>query len=260
MRAHSGPASLGLTLALSLSGGMTTAVEADENQLPIGTHDGFDEAYARRGECFANGWAVDPDDVDAPVTVQILVDGEVLAEVQATEFRQDIVDAGIDPNGTAGFQVFMGLLGITFDVTHTVLVRAQDPQTGEWQDLDSTPRTILCTNLQGFHDGNHGEVTRAGCVATGWARDADTDFGPRAQVRVKVDGKVVAETTADQFRQDLVDAGIGDGYYGWSVNLFGRAAPNDQHVITAEARDTSLKRIWLPLFETDKVLTCQPAA
>lgn len=227
-----------------------------ENSLPEGTHDGFDHLYARRGECYANGWAVDPDDVDAPVTVRIRVDGEVLAEVEATEYRQDIVDAGIDPDGTAGFTVFMGLFGITFDVPHTILVEARDAQTDEWRVLDSSPRAIVCSNLQGFHDIHSGVVSRRDCMAAGWAADRDTETGPRVQVRIKVDGRVVAETTADQFRQDVLDAGIGDGFYGWSVDLFGKLTPGVEHVVTAEMRDTSLKRLWLPVFETDRHLTC----
>ena len=133
--------------AMLLLGAIAPSALGVENRLPDGTHDGFDHLYARRGECYANGWAVDPDDVDAPVTVRILLDGEVLTEVEATEYRQDIVDAGIDPAGTAGFTVFMGLLGITFDVPHEVLVEARDAQTAEWRVLDGSPRTIVCSNL-----------------------------------------------------------------------------------------------------------------
>jgi hypothetical protein len=232
-----------------------TAV-AVENRLPDGTHDGFDLPFARRGECYANGWAVDPDDPEAAVTVQIIVDGVVVAQVEATEYRQDIVDAGIDPAGTAGFTVFMGPLGIGFDVEHTVLVKAQDPQTGEWRDLDGSPRTLTCTNVNGFHDGNEGIVAREDCIASGWALDHDSPSGPRARVRVKVDGKVVGETTASQFRQDVLDAGIGDGFSGWSVDLFGSMTPGVEHLVTAEARDTDLKRVWLPVFGTDRHMTC----
>lgn len=244
------------TGVLLISAMAAPAVVATENRLPEGTHDGFDHPYARRGECYANGWAVDPDDTDADVTVRILVDGIQVSEVQATEYRQDIVDAGIDPAGTAGFLVFLGSLGISFDVLHTVLVQAQDAQTQEWRTLDGSPRTLTCSNLQGSHDGSSGVVGRTDCIATGWAVDRDTENGPRARVRVKVDGRVVAETTADQFRPDLLEIGIGDGYYGWAVDLFGRVTPGVEHVITAEVRDTSLKRLWLPLFDTDRLLTC----
>jgi hypothetical protein len=246
------------SVALLLLTAFIPTVLGVENRLPEGTHDGFDQLNARRGECYANGWAVDPDDVDAPVTVRILVDGAILTEIEATEYRQDIVDAGIDPDGTAGFLVFMGDLGITFDVTHSILIEARDAQTAEWRRLDGSPRAIMCSNLQGFHDAESGIVSREDCVAAGWAADRDTQFGSRARVRIRVDGKVVAEVTADQFRQDVLDAGIGDGFYGWSVNLFGKVTPNVEHIVRAEMRDTTLRRLWLPLFETDKTLTCLP--
>ena len=65
-----------------------------------------------------NGWAVDPDDPTAPVTVQVFADGAVVAEVEAVEYRQDIVDAGIDPDGTAGFWIDLGPL-VSSDESHT---------------------------------------------------------------------------------------------------------------------------------------------
>jgi hypothetical protein len=77
-------------------------------------------------------------------------------------------------------------------------------------------------------------------------------------VRVKVDGKVVAETTADQFRADVQAAGFGDGYSGWTINLFGLVTPRVSHLITAEERDATLKRVWLPLYGTNIYLTCTP--
>ena len=65
----------------------------------------------------------------------------------------------------------------------------------------------------------------------------------RVQVRIKVDGRVAAETTANEFREDVRDAGYGDGFSGWSVNLFGRTTPFAEHVVSAEARDTTAKGI-----------------
>jgi hypothetical protein len=78
---------------------------------------------------------------------------------------------------------------------------------------------------------------------------------------VIVDGKVVAETTADQFRQDVIDAGYPtDGYVGWSVGLYGKLAPGVAHEVTAEVRDTSLKKVWVPVFDAPRQLTCMPTS
>ena len=236
------------------------AAMAAENQFPNGFHDNVGGTYARRGECVAAGWAVDPDSPSTRVTVRISVDGTLLTTVLADQFRQDLLDAGVSPDGFSSFYVFMGPLGITFDAQHSILVQAQDNETAEWINLGSTPQTITCTNVVGQHDGNEGTVSRAYCLARGWAVDFDTPSGPRAKVRVKVDGKVVAETTADLYRQDVIDAGYPtDGYVGWVVNLFGRLTPGVDHEVTAEVRDTDLRKVWVPVFDAPRHINCQAA-
>jgi hypothetical protein len=245
-----------MTMVFSAS----TALAVD-TQLPIGSHDNVGGTYARRGECVAAGWAVDPDSPTDRVTVRISVDGNLLTTVLADQYRQDLVDAGVPGDGFSGFHVFMGGLGISFDVQHSILIEAQDLQTGQWTHLDGTPQNITCTNIAGQHDGNEGTVSRFDCVASGWAADFDTPTGPRARVRVIVDGKVVAETTADQFRQDVIDAGYPtDGYVGWSVDLFGRLTPGVDHSVTAEVRDTDLKKVWVPVFDAPRHITCMPTS
>lgn len=235
-----------------------TALAVD-NLLPIGSHDNVGGTYPRRGECVAAGWAVDPDDPSSRVTVRISVDGSLLTTAVADQYRQDLVDEGVPGDGYSSFYVFMGPLGITFDAPHSILIEAQDLQTGDWIRLDGTPQTITCTNLAAFHDGNEGTVGRIDCVAFGWAADFDTPNGPRVQVRVKVDGKVVAETTANLFRQDVIDAGYPtDGFVGWSVDLFGRMTPRVAHTVSAEVRDTGLKRLWLPVPDAPRLMTCLP--
>jgi len=235
-----------------------TALAVD-NQPPIGSHDNVGGAFPGRGECVAAGWAVDPDDPLSRVSVRISVDGDLLTTAVADQFRQDLVDAGVPGDGFSSFYVFMGPLGITFDASHSILIEAQDLQTGDWTQLDGTPNTITCTNVAASYDGNEGTVGRRDCIATGWAADFDTPNGPRVQVRIKVDGKVVAETTADGFRQDVIDAGYPtDGFVGWSVDLFGRVTPRVPHLITAEVRDTGLKKLWLAVPGGPKQLNCLP--
>ncbi len=242
---------VGLVLATSVAP-MTLAVD---NQLPGGFHDG-NEGVARRGECWAAGWAVDPDSPAERVTVRITVDGNLLTTVLADEFRQDLLDAGVSPAGNSSFFVYLGPLGVGFDASHSVLTEAQDLQTGEWSVLGSSPRSILCTNAGGFHDGNAGFVARADCYATGWATDWDTP-GVAVTVRVKVDGRVVAQTSADEVRASPDPGVLPDGPYGWTIDLFNHMSSDVPHVVTAEMRDSTLKRTWIPLFETDKSLTCE---
>jgi hypothetical protein len=222
--------------------------------LPTGTHDGAIPALAKNGLCYANGWAFDPDDPSGDVTVRISADGTVVATVEAGDFRQDLLDGGFG-DGTAAFWVPLAGL-ISPGVAHVIRVDALDDETSTWTALDSTPRVLTCTGLDGFHDTAGGTFGRSSCRVEGWAFDADAPTGPRVEVRASVDGHVVADTTADLLREDVRDAGFGDGYSGFSIDLFGRMTPNVDHVVTIEARDTDAKRIWLPLEDTDKVMAC----
>lgn len=248
----------GMLAGLLLAGTLAPAALAIDNQSPDGFHDG-NQGVVPRGECWAAGWAVDPDSPSERVNVRILVDGTELVTVQADQFRQDLLDAGVSPDGYSSFFVYMGPLGIGFDAWHTVVTEAQDVQTSEWRTLNDSARSIFCSNAGGFHDGNTGLASKADCIATGWATDWDTP-GTAVAVRVKVDGKVVADTLASEFRDSPDPAVLPDGPYGFTVKLFGKVTPNVAHTITLEMRDTSSKRLWIRLFETDKVLTCSPTA
>jgi len=222
--------------------------------MPEGTHDGF-EGERVLGDCRAEGWASDSDQPFTDVAVRILADGVEVIRVVADSFREDLLAAGKGGDGTAAFSVDLDPL-VTSDVNHEIRIQARDLETGEWVDLSLTGRHITCTKLLGNDDTVAGVATRTECVARGWAFDADTPSGPRVQVRLSIDGRPIAETTANLLREDVRDAGFGDGYSGWDVNLFGRMTPRRPHVVTAEMRDTSAKRAWLPIGNSEKTMTC----
>ena len=204
--------------------------------------------------CEAAGWAIDPDVPAGRVPIRVSSDGIVIWEGIADQYRQDLLDAGIGD----GFHAFSKDLHplISSDVPHLICMQAQDLDNGEWVDLSGTPRSMTCTEIFGTHDGFQGVASKAECRATGWAADLDTATGPRVQVRINVDGRVVVETTANQFREDVLAAGFGDGYSGFDVNLYGKVIPDRAHVVTVEARDTTAKKIWVPLDGTPVQLTC----
>lgn len=227
---------------------------ANGNRLPDGFHDAG-AGTVKRGECVAAGWAVDQDSPYERVAIRISVDGSAFTTTVADQFRQDLVDAGVSPDGNSSFTVYLGALGVGFDVAHEVLIEAQDVQTAEWKVLENSPRAMLCSNAGGYHDGNAGLVARSDCLATGWATDWDTP-GTAVAIRIRVDGKVVAETMASEFR-DSPDPGVlPDGPYGFTVNIFRKLSPNVRHTISIEMRDSSNRKLWVPLWDTDKQLTC----
>lgn len=226
-----------------------------DNQPPIGTHDVF-EGDVAGPECFAAGWAVDPDDLSARLTVRISGDGAILGEGTADLFRQDLIDAGISPDGLAGFG--FDLRGrLTAGEPHTILVEVQDAQSSAWQPLDATPKVINCANSSpvGTHDGVDGTQPPWACAANGWAVDPN-DRTARLTVRVLVDGQEVTSSVADLYRQDLVDAGVSpDGFAGFNILLWGLISHGLQHEIRVQAQDNETTE-WFDLDATPMTLRC----
>jgi choice-of-anchor C domain-containing protein len=113
------------------------------NVLVQGTHDGSPVTVATsRSECYANGWASDPNDRTRDVTVRIIVDGAVRLALVANGYRPDLAPA-IGGNGTALFSVDLGRI-LAPNVAHQIRVQAKDLQTGEWIDLQGTPKWLTC--------------------------------------------------------------------------------------------------------------------
>jgi hypothetical protein len=109
---------------------------------PDGWHDGSVDTVAAGDRCYANGWANDPDDRAADVTIRILVDGSEIWRGVANVLRTDVGAAGYG-DGTSGFWVLLGKL-VTLGEPHEIRVQARDGQAGPWTDLYGTPRTITC--------------------------------------------------------------------------------------------------------------------
>jgi hypothetical protein len=243
-------------MALLASLTLPTLALAEENQPPIGTHDGFPEPIADAAdECYANGWAADPDDPSARLVVRISLDGSVAVTLVADQFRQDLADAGVS-DGFSSFWVDLRP-HVTLGDDVTVLVEAQDAQAGTWHTVDGTPRVLTCLSAPpiGFHDIAEGSVPPYDCVAAGWAVDVDSPTD-RVGVRVVVDGAVVAETIADLFRQDLVEAGVpGDGNAGFHLDLWPLVRPARWHEVRAQAQDNETGA-WSDLEATPRQLRC----
>lgn len=85
--------------------------------------------------------------------------------------------------------------------------------------------------ITGYFDGFH-----SGCVV-GWvARQANP--GERLEVEVLVDGKPVGRAIADNFRADLLDAGIGDGKHAFNVMLPYEVSDGVEHQVEVRERVT----------------------
>lgn len=118
------------------------------NQPVQGFHDGTTLEVAPGDECYAAGWAWDPDSQRRDVTVRILATRQDITIVPkeiwrgpASDIRDDLPPYGIDL--TAGFGVDLRGL-IEWGLPYEIRTQGQDFQTGEWLNLEETPRLITC--------------------------------------------------------------------------------------------------------------------
>ena len=119
------------------------------NTLPSGSHDGTTDDPAFGDACYASGWAFDWDSPSRDVTVRVLAMRLDVPQVPmvvwqgpANEFRQDLLDEHIG-NGTAAFAVDLRPL-IAYGAEYEIRTQGRDVQTGEWANLDGTPRHLTC--------------------------------------------------------------------------------------------------------------------
>ncbi len=235
--------------AIAVALGLTGGALAQEGGPPYGWHDGNAGEVTATWQCGAFGWAVDPDNRDRDLQIQILADGNPVAAGTADLPREGLGDC---PGGTCGFAI--NLWGqITAGLEHLIRAQAYDEETSTWFDLGGTPLPLTCWGYpEGFHDGSAGVVDRYSCGAWGWAADPD-DRDRDLQVQILADGAPVATANANLLRPD-VTACVG-GTCGYSVDLWGLISPDVEHSIAVQAFDEESGQ-WLNLEATPKALTC----
>ena len=101
------------------------------------------EGQVHSQDCYAVGAAVDPDNLDRDVDVRILSDGEWVTTVKAEWYIE-----GGEAFCTGGTCLFFAYLwGLISPIEeHLITAQAYDEETGQWYDLEGTPKTLSCTN------------------------------------------------------------------------------------------------------------------
>ncbi len=191
-----------------------------------------------------SGWAWNINDPDNPINVDIYDGGALLATVPAVQFRPDLVAAGIG-NGFHGFALTLPL-SLKDGQFHSIRVKFPGTNT----DLGNTPRTIGCNGaspvLQGYHDA-------ADCnVLSGWAWDRNDPDSP-INVAIFSDGHLISTVLAIQFRQDLANAGIGNGYHAFSFNTPAALKDGQPHSILVRFSGSVTS-----LSNSPRTITCPP--
>jgi hypothetical protein len=196
---------------------------------------------------FIAGWAWDSNQPNTSINVDIYDGTTLIATVVANIFRQDLANAGYG-NGNHGFSIATPA-SLKDAQSHLIRVKFS----GTSSDLFNTPKTINCggaptapASFQGFHDV-------AGCqIIAGWAWDSNQ---PNSPINLDIyDGTtVIATVTANIFRQDLLNAGIGNGVHGFSFATPASLKNGQPHSIRMKFSGTSTD-----LQTTPKTITCSP--
>jgi len=151
------------------------------------------------------GWAWDSSRPDVPVHVEIYDGEEKIATVPADEFRQDLADAGIG-NGKHGF-FYATPASLKDPAAHTLSAKiagtgihlTNSPMEFRWREVAA---------VEGVVDACTAEYI------DGWAWDRAR---PDDAVVLDIydDNERIAQVTASVLREDLRDAGFGNGKHGF---------------------------------------------
>ncbi len=132
-------------------------------------------------------------------------------------------------------------------------------------EVPGKPKSLAGNTLaDGFHDGTALDTAYAeDCRADGWAYDPDS---PKRDVTVRILAmrtdltQVPIEVwrgAASEFREDLIQAGIGDGTASFSVDLRPLISYGIPYEIRVQGRDVQTGE-WVTLQNSPRELTCYP--
>lgn len=116
---------------------------------PFGT---FDSVSKSGGAVLAQGWAIDPDNTNSPVTVKLYVDG-VLAATQVTNVQRSDVNSAYGVNGNHGFSITVPSTYYNDSRSHTYRVYAVDSNTSITPGLSNSPISYTYVTLPCTLDG-----------------------------------------------------------------------------------------------------------
>jgi hypothetical protein len=195
----------------------------------------------------STGWAWDSSQPNTPISVYIFEGSSLLGSVVADKYRSDLPGAGIG-NGYHAFDWSMPA-SMRDGVQHTITIRfSPDPNA---LPIPGSPKTVTCTpppNLQGYHD------TSSCTGLTGWAWDASQPNNP-IYVYIFEGTQYRGSILADQYRQDLVNASIGDGRHGFAWPVPSSLADGQPHSLSVLLGSSSTSPA---LNGSPQTITCAP--
>jgi GT2 family glycosyltransferase len=153
------------------------------------------------------GWAIDLASPGSRLKIEVFVDGVMAVTAVAKEPRPD-VRRFVPGDGECGFSV-----ALPPHADPTARRRISVRPAGRSIDLAGSPLVIEPVAITGFFDPLHG------MYAHGWAmNNAEPDVPVQVEV-VGPGGVIVGTGAADQFRGDLLDAGLKGGHCAFKIDL-----------------------------------------
>jgi GT2 family glycosyltransferase len=191
------------TLRLQLRVGGRPAAVIELSPADMG-YAGYLDGAAER----VQGWVVSLGRERRRTSVDIWINGAVVATVPANALRNDVRAIGIE-TGRCGFSY---ALPKGFDDSKGYLLAATLAGTGV--HLCGSPLQVPPNmQLEGYFDSCHGTS------AHGWAFDRRRPKAPVLVEAVLADGRVLGQAEARLFRGDLLDAGLRDGLCAFKIDL-----------------------------------------
>ncbi len=157
-----------------------------------------------------SGWAFKSDDICHRPKIAVKSSGIILWSAVAEHYREDLEKEGLG-DGKYAFSITPNCSVLNQSISSVdlfiddVLVEA------------TIPFELATTNIGDFRvQLDYVDIS----LVKGWVKKLENNQY-RAKVELKCGSLVLASSSADQYREDLFNAGIGDGNYGFSlaVNL-----------------------------------------
>ncbi len=156
------------------------------------------------------GWAVDLRDPKRRVALDVVCDTEVVAGISADRGRDDLRQSGLG-DGFGGFAATLPEPA-TPSARRRISVRLAGTRT----ELSGSPLIIdPAPAIAGRLDTLHGRSLH------GWAWDRNRPKTPLTVEAVGPEGEILGRAVANQFRGDLLGAGLADGLCAFRIDLSG---------------------------------------
>lgn len=164
-----------------------------EAAVPAPRAEGFIDVLSANS---VSGWAWLPAEPARSVDIEVLFDGRLIATANANAWRPDVAEAG---RGT-------GCYGFRVDFEREI----EDPRRLAVRVCGTDIALPVAELIEGFVNSFSPDAV------TGWAW-LPSNPSEALTVAATVDGAVIAETVASQFRPDVAGSGRGTGRYGFKL-------------------------------------------